>query len=279
MIEFQRKYFIEGKRVDKKEVVYTEEECDTQGISYKYWKDITQKDIGKVLALSDDGYCGRVIKVKEYIKGKKRYKLVKLSYGVSFVKKESKILFEENYKYNCYSEIKPAYWLDKEARKERMKRFAYLLALMKLNGKIDWDKLGKSYRPDWKYPAISAKILATKKRVKEMVDEEIRKLLKLQGIDEEWIIVKTKKAMKIAEDNGEVANMMKVIDKTSKWLGMDGNVVKETQTLELEEKKLLEDKIQQQKKIKMQRELEGENLLEDNNESEKDRKTSKEGEL
>ncbi len=260
MIEIKKTYYRKNKegkreRYITKEKIYTVEECKEKGIPYKYWKDLTEDDIGKVLGLSDDGYCGRVVNIFP-CRSQKRgtfSRFIKLSYGVGFAGDypTKQILFEKNHSLRCYSGVTPKSWLEMELKKSRLKRFAYILALMKVSGKVDWVKAGRSYRPDSKYPGMSAQKLYSKRRVKQMVEEEIKKLLNLQGITEEWVVVKTKRAMEIAEKKNEVGGMMKVIDKTAKWLGMDGQ--KETESIELERKEYLEDKIMEEKKLKLKR--------------------------
>ena len=73
--------------------VYTKEEADNNGLSYKHWKDANEGDYG----VSDDGYVGICLKRAEYTDKHNRKKThVKMSYGVGWVSKSSKILYEPN---------------------------------------------------------------------------------------------------------------------------------------------------------------------------------------
>jgi len=121
MIRLDRRYLGKNNHwIYKQEVVYTQEEADKEGLSYVYWKDAAK---GDKWALTDDGYVSKILTIKMYNdrkqKGKNKY--VKLTAGVGFNRKYSKINFLKNHSRNEYStmSIKPlkrGNWLDVEQK-------------------------------------------------------------------------------------------------------------------------------------------------------------------
>ena len=257
MIRLDRRYLGKNNHwIYKQEVVYTQEEADKEGLSYVYWKDAAK---GDKWALTDDGYVSKILTIKMYNdrkqKGKNKY--VKLTAGVGFNRKYCKMNFLKNHSRNEYSTMSNKTSEERELARRRAKDFIYALACMKLTGRVNWAKLGRMYRPDSKIPVWTAKRFAQRKKVAKMVNEELKKLLTLQGITDEWVAVKLKLAAKMSEDNKDPSTLLRVVDKVGKYLGFDQ---RETQTNEIEGEMVekLEGDIEKSKKLRLKQTTEKE---------------------
>ena len=93
-------------------------------------------------------------------------------------------------------------------------RFAKLYARMLLNGKVDFEQLGKVYRPDDQIPAAKAKRVLRSKTIQNMVTEEIIKLYESNGITIDSVV---KEEVNILNAAKEANNLRIQLDVVNNW--------------------------------------------------------------
>jgi hypothetical protein len=205
--------------------VYPKEEADKLGFEYVYWKDATKT--GQYV-ITDDEWVTKVISVKEYHVSEKCranariFKHVLTEIGPMFTRnKNGKLEYLERKKYNNFYDIKPRRWIDREVKMIRTRRMVKLYAYMKLANNIDYDRLGKEYRPDQAIPAATVKRLLKYDEVKAMIHEEIVNILKDKGIDKttffDWILL----AQKIAAENKDPKYIIEAAKVVEKYTGLE----------------------------------------------------------
>jgi len=92
-------------------------------------------------------------------------------------------------------------WVEQELRSTRGKRAIDLAAKMWVEeNKLDYDLLGAVYRPKQKIPGATVNRFLKQERVSSAVNDKIIEILSKNGINEDFIIEKRKKAIEIAED-------------------------------------------------------------------------------
>ncbi len=230
MITITRKR-LKGKE-EVEHTIYTLEDVENGVFKepFVYWKDLTVDSEFK-WALGDDGYIGEVLKVSEYRinrSSKRKNLFVRLSYGNSFIKKSTKMLFEERQSNNSWSYVKPEHWTEKLAKRDRMKMIARAVALMYMNGNIDYAKIGRMYRPDHRIPEATGRRLLKIEKVKGMVMSEIEQILEEKGLSKAFVAESAKKMIDLAISGGDLKSGGKLIEIVGKWLAMDAVKVKET---------------------------------------------------
>lgn len=94
--------------------------------------------------------------------------------------------------------------------KER--RFIKLYANMLLNGNVDFDKLGKIYRPDDLHPEWKAKRVLKSRYIQDMTAEEIVKIYNSQGITSETVIKEEKSILDEAKTAGNLRIQLDVVN-------------------------------------------------------------------
>ena len=155
--------------------VYTKQEADDRNIKYLYWKECDTGDWG----LTDDEYVSECVSKKDYTdKNGYTKTFIKLTCGVGWCSSFSTIKFELNHEYECYSKTNPAKdWKQQEINTTRAKNTINTYANMLLSGnKVDFDKLGKIYRPDQKIPAATVRRFLKQKVSKDMVEQKIENI-------------------------------------------------------------------------------------------------------
>ena len=230
MITITRKRLKGKEKVEHK--IYTMEDVENGAFTepFVYWKDLKAGTEYK-WAAGDDGYIGEVLKINEYRVNrysKAKNTFVRLSYGNSFIRKNTKMLFEERQSNNSWSYVKPEHWTEKLAKRDRIKKIARAVALMYMNGRIDYAKIGKMYRPDHKIPEASARRLLKIEKVKGMVMSEIESILEEKGLSKAFVAESAKKMIDLAISGGDLKSGGKLIEIVGKWLAMEAPKVKET---------------------------------------------------
>jgi hypothetical protein len=69
-------------------------------------------------------------------------------------------------------------WQEREAGKTRTRNVVTLYVQQMLAGKLDYEMLGRAYRPDQKIPAATARRLFRQDKIQEMVCQELGATLK-----------------------------------------------------------------------------------------------------
>lgn len=242
---------------------YTEDEAKELGIKYKYWKELEPTDVGEYWALSDDGYIGEVLNVQYYgNKNNESRKNVKLLYGTSWVNNKNKIEILKNIKTRCFSQQNPLSYNDRVGRERKAKRFAKLVAQMRVNG--NWPltneqltMLGTVYNPREAMPLVKAKYLLKNKGVQQLVNEEITKILLTKGLDKAWTIEKAKAIVEGAIETNQFKDADKALEKFERWNKMVESKVEQTQTIEAQAIQQIGDILSGQK-LKLEQKTKGE---------------------
>ena len=232
---------------DKNFSIYTKEEADKKAVKYKYWSECNAGDFG----ISDDGYVGECLSRSKYRTGT----FIKMSYGANWKNKSAKIDFEKNHFLNTYSMSNPAHWLDKEVKTRRFNNTmsAYVAQLMS-DKQVDWKILGNIYRPDQQEPAITVRRLFKEEKVKTMVKEELKKVLTEKGISASYVLDTILEAIDIAKLKQDPSNMLKGSSELSEYLQMKPEKNIQTDRLEIDVSKQIEDTIlKEDKKLVMER--------------------------
>ncbi len=249
MIEIERIY----QRKKQKFQIYTKKEAEDKPMFFLYWKDADKGDY----ALTDDDYVMECLSRKEYTDKNGNVKtFIKLSGGVGWDTMSAKIHFKLNHSYNTYTKTNPAKtWEDIEVRSTRGKNTITTYANMMLNGGVDFEKLGKIYRPDDKIPEATVRRFLKNKRVKMEVEKKVKEILLEKSISKEFAIDNLIRALEMAEHKGDVGNFLKANDQVMDLLEMKPNKAITTDTVELIDTKKILDQITQEeeKKLIMQR--------------------------
>jgi hypothetical protein len=195
--------------------IYTQEEADKEGIDYKPWHEAQEQ----MYAISDDGYVAKVRNIstypKKYITGVE----VKLPYGSFWyeIKNGEKRIatvcsYLERRAKRAYSIASAKSFGERMISSERMRKMMRIAASMLVkNGEIDYEYLGQMFFKKHRLPAISVKMVLKKKESQEYLMEQTEKQLAKWGIDDEYIIQKCfKRAVEIAEANGDADILLRV---------------------------------------------------------------------
>ena len=192
--------------------IYTKDEANEKGFAYIEWKHADEGDY----ALSDDGYVSQCTKKRIY---KGNTNLV-FPFGQVFVNNNARLLYEKHKESGDYTSVSHRTKWEQDNTKTRTKRFVETYVKMYLGGKVQWDILGKIYDPGDNNPAARAKYVIKRKHIKELVDQEVDKHLKLHGITPGTVLDLLKKAAKIAEAKNDPGNITRVAEQLIDILGM-----------------------------------------------------------
>lgn len=181
----------------QKYVIYKEAEATAAGIPFKPWREASPGE----WALTDDGWVGELLSVKEYVDSYRKTRLFKkFSFAVIFQTKNNRLLYEPRRLFKNFSSTKAQSWDDIEARRTRTKVTVQAYVKQMLAGKIDWDILGKMYRPKQEAPEKTVRRLFKSERIQKMVSEELDKVLQDEGIDKKYVLKLIKGAIDMARE-------------------------------------------------------------------------------
>ena len=233
--------------------IYTQDEADKNKLKYIYWKDCDKGDWG----LTDDKYVSECISRTDYTdrNGSTRT-FIKLTCGVGWASSFSTIKFELNDAYGVYSKTNPAKdWKEHEIKTTRAKNTVNTYANMLLSGEVvDFDKLGKIYRPDQKIPAATVRRFLKQKVTKKMVEEKLKDLLSEKSINKEFALDNLLRALHMAEGKGDVNNFLKANEQIMDLLEMKPSKKVVTDTVQIDVSKQIADTIaMEEKKLTLER--------------------------
>lgn len=235
--------------------VYTTKEADEKGIKYKYWKEASKDEYGA----TDDGYVSICLDRRDYTdaKGFTKAEII-FPTGRNWVTAYSKIEFETNKAFNSFHCASPKGWQESEARKARTQRVIKAYVKQMIGGHIDYDQLGKIYRADQKNPAATFRRLLKEKRIQKMVDKELDEVFVKFGINKEFAIKLIMEAIAAARASGKSQDLLKCSQELQGMLGMSGNRVIRTDTIEASRKtlNLIEEESAKSEKMKLQQRIE-----------------------
>jgi phage pi2 protein 07 len=212
--------------------VYTPEEAkqvQELGIIPVHWQQARKK--GQWI-YDDAGYVSQVLDVMGPYgpagKPKTRH-VIYMAYCRAFI--PSKMLIDyQNYKgKGDYYSTMPDDWVGREMKNKRTKQAIALYASVMLEkGRAtekDLDIIGKIYRPDQEQPKLTFKRLLKNQKIKNMIAEELKKLLSDYGVTEGDVINNYKNIMEQAYTNRQFGVAKNVNDMFAKMLNMDGSPV------------------------------------------------------
>ncbi len=233
--------------------IYKKEECDDKEIKYKYWKDACEGDY----ALSDDGWCAEVIKRKEYPNNHKQTTVyIRLPWGY--------FMWNPKYptiKFNAEGRITPHTitgkpYLEANKKSEKMINLAMCYA-QTMNKDLAIDlalgSLTRMQHGSWKRK-MKTEVF------RDMVREELAKLLTKHGMTEDYTLELLADTIENAKGKKDITNLMRAVENLQGMHGMkERQVVKTTHQLEgTVTRKLLDQIHEEEQKLKATKITEGE---------------------
>ena len=202
--------------------VYKRSEAKDKDIKYKYWRDADEGEYG----ISDDGYVAKVITRSVYSSSSI---YVRYPYGYTF--------------------FNPNYATTKLKASGRM-------ANNTISGKTHWEVLcgqqkinnlamayartmdyGKAIKLVFDNPSNNQERMWKRRmkteKFKDMVRDELQKLLQEHGMTESFTLELLEETIKKAKDKGDVTNLMRAVDNLQDMHGMkEKHLVKTTEQIE-----------------------------------------------
>jgi hypothetical protein len=222
--------------------IYRESEAKEANISCKYWKDAQIGDYG----LSDDGYAAKVINRREY-PGNRGYNNIYLRFpwGYTFFtpKYPSKKLIVKGRKTNTTFTGKS--YIEVQSGQSKMKNLATMFALKPdYDLAIEWamGAVTDSERRKWKRTMKSEVF-------KNMVKDEVQKLLHDHGLTEGYTLNLLEDAIVMAKDKRDVGNLMRAVENLQDLHGMkDKDLTKTVDKLEATSTSRLIDELREEER-------------------------------
>ena len=232
--------------------VYEQHEMDEQGKGYTYWKDARVGD----WALSDDGFCAKVIKRTKYPNDRGAHTVyLRLPWGY--------FMWNPKYpttKFNVKGRVTPHTlkgnpYLSGAKKQEKMKNLAMCYA----------QTMNKDLAIDLAFGSLTDKMhMSWKRRMKtevfrDMVREELQKLLNEHGYTADWTMELFGDAINLAKDKRDVSNIMRAVENLQDMHGMkDKALTKTTTSIEaVSTKKMLDEISEEEKKLTATQVVEG----------------------
>ena len=202
--------------------VFDKKEADSNEINYKYWREANEGEYG----LSDDNYVAKVISRAQY-KSSSIY--IRFPYGYTFFNpnyNSSKLNFAGRKSNNTISG--KTHW-EVISKGQKMKNLAMVYAQT-----MDYDKTIEHVLDN---PTDNQKVMwkrrMKKEKFKDMVRDELQKLLNEHGLTEEYTLELLESTIKTAKDKGDVTNLMRAVDNLQDMHGMkDKHLVKTVEQIE-----------------------------------------------
>tara|TARA_R100001244_G_C5168323_1_gene131520 strand:- start:2363 stop:3193 length:831 start_codon:yes stop_codon:yes gene_type:complete len=222
--------------------IYKKKEADSEGLTYVHWKDSQAGG----WAISDDDYVSKVISRREYphrIDGINIY--LRFPWGYTFFSPErsSKPLKVQGRKTNVTFTGKS--YIEVQSGQNKMKNLASMFALKPdYDVAIEW-ALGvvtESERRKWKRTMKSEVF-------KDMVREEMQKLLQDHGLTEGFTLSLLEEAIEMSKVKKDITNLMRAVENLQDMHGMkEKHLVKTTDKLEATSSTKLIDELLEEEK-------------------------------
>lgn len=179
--------------------VFPQEEADEKGIEYVYWTDVDEGEWG----LTDDGYVQECHKIYEMNSGPDEYALqfkytvgrpiVKFKRGTGKIADKSAFSFMKFAEKGAYWTSSPQTWAEREAKRSRMHRAAWIWAQLFLirRGDLsqkDWRRIGESWRDGEEIPAASARVLFKQPEILKMATKKLVEVMSDAGVEQEDVV-------------------------------------------------------------------------------------------
>ena len=202
--------------------IYRKEEADEEKLSYKYWREAKEGDY----ALSDDKYVAKVITKSTY---KPTSIYIRLAYGYTFYNPNYTTvrLLASGRKSNNTISGKTQWEVLSGGQK--MKNLAMVYAQT-----MDYNKaINHVLDNPTNNQMIMWKRRMKKEKFKDMVRDELQKLLEDHGLTEGFTLDLLEETIKKARDKGDVTNLMRAVDNLQDMHGMkEKHLVKTVESIE-----------------------------------------------
>jgi len=216
--------------------IYRKEEADDKEIKYKEWRKANEGDY----ALSDDEYVAKVISKSVY---KPTSIYIRLPYGYTFYNpRYSSVKLNASGRRANNTISGKTHW-EVLSGGQKMKNLAMVYAQT-----MDYDKTINHVLDN---PSDSTKIMwkrrMKKEKFKDMVRDELQKLLQEHGLTEAYTLELLEETIKKAKDKGDVTNLMRAVDNLQDMHGMkEKHLVKTVESLEATSNIKLIDELREQ---------------------------------
>ena len=141
--------------------------------------------------------------------------------------------------------------------KSRDIRFAKLYAKMLINGDINWEMLGRVYRPDDKNPSWKAKRVVRSKEIQNLTTEAINEIYSKQGIDSDLVVREEKQLLEAAKQADDRRITLDVQKNWRESLDLKPQKVTVTQQIEGDMTAFLPENVKGKLKAKQKQVTEG----------------------
>tara|TARA_R110002020_G_scaffold360382_1_gene573039 strand:+ start:1497 stop:2243 length:747 start_codon:yes stop_codon:yes gene_type:complete len=203
-------------------MVLKKEEADEKNLSYKHWREADEGEYG----LSDDDYVAKVISKSSY---KPTSIYVRYPFGYTFYNPRYKSVKLKASGRKSNTTISGKTNWEVLSNGQKMKNLAMVYAqTMDYNKAIDYvlDNPSNSTKVMWKRRM-------KKEKFKDMVRDELQKLLQEHGMTEAYTLELLEETIRKAKDKGDVTNLMRAVDNLQDMHGMkDKHQVKVTEQIE-----------------------------------------------
>ena len=216
--------------------ILKKEEADSENIQYRHWKKAGEGEYG----ISDDNYVAKVISKSVY---NPTSVYIRYPYGYTFFnpKYESVSLKASGRKSNTTISGKTQWEVLSNGQK--MKNLAKVYAqTMDYNKAIEHvlDNPTNNQKVMWKRRM-------KKEKFKDMVRDELQKLLKEHGLTEDYTLQLLEETIRKAKDKGDVTNLMRAVDNLQDMHGMkDKHQVKTVEQIEATSNTKLIDELREE---------------------------------
>ena len=202
--------------------IYNKEEAKSKNINYKYWREADEGEYG----LSDDNYVAKVITKSVY---KPTSVYIKFPYGYTFYNPNySSVKLNASGRRANNTISGKTHW-EVVSNGQKMRNLAMVYAQT-----MDYDT---TIEHALKEPTDNQKVMwkrrMKKEKFKDMVRDELQKLLQEHGLTEAYTLELLEETIKKAKDKGDVTNLMRAVDNLQDMHGMkDKHLVKTVESLE-----------------------------------------------
>ena len=210
---------------DKKVTTYTifkKEEAKDKNIDYKYWREANEGEYG----ISDDNYVAKVISRSEY---KPTSIYIRFPFGYTFYNPNySSVKLNADGRRANNTISGKTHW-EVISNGQKMKNLAMVYAQT-----MDYDKTINHVLDN---PSDNQKIMwkrrMKKEKFKDMVRDELQKLLQEHGLTEGYTLELLEETIKKAKDKGDITNLMRAVDNLQDMHGMkEKHLVKTVEQIE-----------------------------------------------
>ena len=202
--------------------IFKKEEAKDKDIDYKYWRDADEGEYG----LSDDKYVAKVISKSIY---KPTSIYIRFPFGYTFYNPNySSVKLNADGRRANNTISGKTHW-EVISNGQKMKNLAMVYAQT-----MDYDKTIDHVLDN---PTDNQKIMwkrrMKKEKFKDMVRDELQKLLQEHGLTEAYTLELLEETIKKAKDKGDVTNLMRAVDNLQDMHGMkEKHLIKTTESLE-----------------------------------------------